>query len=225
MSGNINTDHQGFTLTELIVAMSAGAIVALAVLSITLFFFADVMRVNAETGLLSESQITLNRVVEDMRTGSAILVSNTIVDPNEPVGGWTTSNSDLVLIVSTPAIDSSNNFIFDTDTGNPFQNEFIYFTDNSKLYKRILSNPAAPGNTSTTTCPSAVSSPACPADIIFTEDFSNMTFGFFDQDNNSTNDPTLARSAVINIQMAKQVFGEIIRAENNIRMSLRNPPS
>lgn len=225
--GNINSTQsdKGFTITELIVAMTAGTIVAMVILSITLFFFADIMRIDAETRLLSEAQTALNRVVEDMRTGSEILVSNTLADSNEPTGGWTTSNSDLVLIVSTPSVDSTNNFIFDSDSGNPFQDEFIYFTDGNNLYKRILANPTAPDNTSRTTCPPAIATSACPSDKLMTSNFDDMTFDFFDQDNNPTADPTLARSAQINIFMRVESFGQTIEAENSIRMSLRNPQS
>lgn len=225
--GNINSIHdsRGFTITELLVAMTAGTLVAIVILSITLFFFADIMRVDAETRLLSEAQTALNRVVEDMRTGSEILTSNTLTDANEPTGGWTTSNADLVLIVSTPSIDSTNNFIFDSDSGNPFQDEFIYFTDGSDLYKRVLSNPTASDNTSLTTCPLATATSACPADKLMTSNFDDMMFNFFDQDNSPTADPTLARSAQINIFMKVESFGKTIKAENIIRMSLRNPQS
>lgn len=226
MLANIKSNQTGFTITELTVAITAGSLVALTVLSISLFFFADVMRANSQTQLLAESQIALGRVVEDMRTGSAILLNNTITDVNEPVGGWTTSNTDLILIVATPSIDNTNNFIIDVDTGNPYQDEFIYFTDgDNHLHKRILANTAAPGNIATTTCPEDIATASCPADKFLTENFDDMTFSFFDRDNNATADPTLARSAEINIYMNKQVFGRIVTAENNIRMSLRNPQS
>lgn len=226
MLDSTKPNQGGFTIAELTVAMTAGSLVALIVLSISLFFFADVMRANSQTQLLAESQIALNRVVEDMRTGSAILLNNTITDVNEPTGGWTTSNTDLILIVATPAIDNNNDFIFDASTGNPYQDEFIYFTDSDNhLHKRILANTAAPGNTATTTCPEAIATALCPADKFLTANFDNMVFGFFDRDNSPTADPTAARSAEINIYMNKQVFGRIVTAENNIRMSLRNPQS
>ncbi len=226
MLGNIRTQEGGFTIVEMTVAITAGSLVALTVLSISLFFFADVMRANSQTQLLAESQVALSRMVEDMRTGSAILLSNTITDANEPAGGWTTSNTDLILIVATPSIDNANNFVFDASTGNPYQDEFIYFTDNDDhLHKRILANTAAPGNVAVTTCPAAVVTSSCPEDKLLTENFDNMTFSFFDRDNNPTVDPTAARSTEINIFMSKQVFGRMVTAENNIRMSLRNPQS
>lgn len=224
MLGNTKLKESGFTIVELSVSVAAGAVVVLAVLSISLFFFADVMRAEAQTKLMSESQIALNRVVEDVRTGSAILLNNTVTDINEPTGGWTTSNTDLIIIISTPALDSSNNFIIDDDTGNPYQNEYIYFTDNeSHLHKRVLADSAAAGNIATTTCPETATTPSCPADSILTENFSTMSFVFFDRDNNETADPTVARSANINIYMSKTVYGRSLTAENIIRMSLRNP--
>lgn len=225
MSDSIRNNQSGFTIAELTVSITAGSIVALVVLSISLFFFADVMRSSAQTQLQAEAQTALNRVVEDMRTGSAILVSNTIPDANEPSGGWTTSNADLVLIVSTPSVDTSGNFVFDSDTGNYFQDEFIYFTDGDTLYKRILANANATDNSASTTCPAAVATASCPEDRKLTENFDDMTFVFYDQDNVVTADPTLTRSAEINITMYKQVFGRDVTAENNVRMSLRNPSS
>ncbi len=226
MLGSIRLKESGFTIVELSVSIAAGAVVVLAVLSISLFFFADVMRAEAQTQLITDSQIALNRVVEDMRTGSAILLDSSIPDANEPAGGWTTSNADLILIISTPALDSTNNFIIDSDTGNPYQNEYIYFTDNeSHLHKRVLANPTATGNTAVTTCPETATTPSCPADSILTENFSTMSFIFFDRDNIETADPTIARSANISIYMSKNVYGQNLTAENIIRMSLRNPQS
>jgi len=222
---SVNTKQNGFTIVELTVSITAGSIVALAVLSISLFFFADVMRAGAQTELQSDAQTALNRVVEDMRTGSAILTTNTITDANEPGGGWNTSNTDLVLIVSTPSVNSSGNFIFDSGSGNPYQDEFIYFTDGNTLYKRILSNPTAPDNSSQTTCPAAAATSSCREDRKLTDNFEDMSFVFYDQNNNVTTDPTLARSAQITIQMYRQVFGRDVSVENNVRMSLRNPNS
>jgi len=221
---NTNSNQSGFTLVEMIVAVTAGTLVIVLVLSISFYYFANILQVNAQTRLVTEAQIALNRVVEDVRTGSAVLLSNTITDINEPVGGWTTSNADLILILSTPALDSTNAFIFDSDTGNPYQNEFIYFTDSDNhLHKRILANPSAPDNIATTTCPEAAATPACPADSLLTDNFDTMSFSFFDRDNVPTADPTAARSANITILMNDNVFSREIKAENNIRMSLRNP--
>jgi len=221
---NTNSNQSGFTLVEMIVAVTAGTLVIVLVLSISFYYFANILQVNAQTRLVTEAQIALNRVVEDVRTGSAVLLSNTITDINEPVGGWTTSNADLILILSTPALDSTNAFIFDSDTGNPYQNEFIYFTDSDNhLHKRILANPSAPDNIATTTCPETAATPACPADSLLTDNFDTMSFSFFDRDNVPTADPTAARSANITILMNDNVFSREIKAENNTRMSLRNP--
>lgn len=225
MSANTKSNQSGFTVAELIVAITAGSVVALVVLSISLYFFADVMRSNAQTQLVAEAQIALNRVVEDMRTGSAILLNNIIVDVNEPTGGWTTSNADLVLIVQTPSTTASGEFIFDSSSGNPYQDEFIYFTDEDRLYKRILANTNAPGNSAQTTCPLLQVSPSCPEDRLLTENFSDMTFVFYDQDNSLTTDPTVARSTEVTINMFRLVFGREVTAQNVVRMSLRNPQS
>jgi prepilin-type N-terminal cleavage/methylation domain-containing protein len=209
---------RGFTITELIVAVVAGSIVALAVLSITLFFYADIMRSNAETQLTMESQSILRTVVEDLRTGSSVVVSN----DNPPAGVWTTSNANLILIVSSPAQDTNYDFIIDSATGEPYQDETIYFAEDSVLYKRVLIDPGAINNKASTSTCQSTSSTSCPEDIVLSEAFSSMTFTFYDQDDAVTTDPTVARSVDMTIDLETDSFGRVLMIDNGIRMTLKN---
>jgi prepilin-type N-terminal cleavage/methylation domain-containing protein len=215
-------NQKGFTITELLVAMTAGSIIALTVLSISLFYFSDVMAANAETRLTIEAQ-TVNRLVaEDMRTATRILTAATLPDANAPVAGWNTSNADLILVLSVPATDVNKNFIFNASTGEPFQNEYIFFEEGGNLFKRVLADTTAPGNVLATSCPEPLVTPSCLADRLLSDSFNTMNFTFFDQDNVITADPLLGRSININIFMEQTVFGQTVRAQNNIRMTLRN---
>jgi prepilin-type N-terminal cleavage/methylation domain-containing protein len=222
VSANIN-NSRGFTIVELTVALLVGSLLSLTILAFTFTFYMDTIKSQTETSMLIESQTILRRVADDMRYSSQIMVTNNIVDDNEPTDGWTTSNEDLILILSSPATDSTGDFIDDIATGNPYQNEFIYFADGTNLYKRVLANPDATDNRNTTTCPNATASPTCPQDPILSENFQDMSFVFYDQNGDVTTDPTLGRSVDINIDLERNIFGEIIHVDNTVRMTLRNP--
>ncbi len=220
MSGNTKN---GYTIVEMVIAIVVGSIISLVVLAFTFSLYTDTLKTQAETSMLIDSQIILRRVADDMRFSSGILTTNTIPDPNEPASGWNTSNADLILILSSPAVDTQGNHIIDDDTSNPYQNELIYFADGENLYKRVLANPEAADNQNITTCPETIATTACPSDPILSETFLDLSFVFYDQNNSVTADPTLGRSVDILIQLAKNVFGEDIDIDNQVRMTLRNP--
>jgi len=213
---------KGMTLVELVVAIVAGSMIALVISSLSLDLFAGLTRGQTETTMLMESQLILSDITEDFRTSSAILATNTISDSHAPSEGWNTSNENLILIASEPAIGVDRNFIIDPLTGGPYRNEYILFADNNVLRKRILANPNAIGNIARTSCPPLYVSSTCPEDSILTEHFHQLNFIFYDQDGAETTDPTLGRSIEINIHLRKNVFGELITADNRIRMTLRN---
>jgi len=215
-----NTD--GFTITELLIAIVVGSALAMTVMSISLFFFSDLMRSQAEANLTLESQNLLNTTVNDLKVAANIRDSNLITDSNNP-SGWNTSNPNHILIVSTPALDSSNEFIIDTSQGEPYMNERIYFETNGVLYRRTLADPLAVGNSAKTTCPSELSSESCPADAQLTESFDDMTFIMYDQNNVVTTITSAARSVEMNVVMSRQAFGNNITSNNTTRVTMRNP--
>lgn len=191
-------------------------------MTISIYVYGDTLRASTQAQLATESQTILRSVVEELRQSSSIRTNNSNPDANEPAAGWTTSNNDLILIISTPALNSDNDFIVNTDTGNPYQNEIIYFADGNNLYKRTLANASATGNTEKTSCPSAQVTASCPADILMSTHFDDMNFTFYDQDNAVTNDIPSARSIQLNIQMERQSYGKALTFDNNIRITIRN---
>lgn len=184
--------------------------------------YGDTVRTSLYAQLATESQIVLRSVVEELRQSSSIRTTNAVADGNAPGGTWTTSNSSLILIISTPALDGSNNFIIDSGTGYPYQNEIVYFTSGKNLYKRFLGNTSASGNTRKTTCPQALSSSACPADILMSSNFKTLSFIFYDQDDAVTTNIPAARSIQLFIQMQRKTYGKTLTFDNNIRITIRN---
>jgi hypothetical protein len=147
--------------------------------------------------------------------------SNSLPDTHN-TGGWTTSDPANILIVTQPVVDSSDDFIYDTATGYPYQNEIVYFGDNSEnvMYRRLLANSGATGNASTSTCPATVS--GCPPDTTLVENLDNLLFEFYDNNNDVTTIPEDARSVEITVNLKKQVYGRDLTVTNTARVTLRN---
>ncbi len=226
MSANIKTmraqAQAGFTIAELMIATAIIGLLIVPAMLVILYFYGATIQNSAQAQLAVESQNVLRSIVEELRVSSGVRDSNTITDPNEPSGGWTTSNASLVLIISSPATDLSNNYITDPNTGGPYQNELVYFATGGTLYKRYLANSGATGNRNRTSCPAASASSTCPADIVLSNHFKTMTFTFYDQDGSTTTTLANARSVLMDIQMEEKVFGRTMNFQNKIRVTLRN---
>lgn len=172
--------------------------------------------------MTNDSQNLLRFTVESLRVSNGVRQAGTISDPNAPVGGWSTNNSNFVIVISTPALNSSHNFIIDSDTGSPYMNEIVYYKNGTSLMKRNLANPNATGNTLRTSCPPANATPSCPADAKLADYFESMSFTLYDSNGALTADTALTRSIKINLDMQRKVFGKTISFDNSIRVALRN---
>lgn len=213
---------KGFTVVELVVGVSVGTILFLAFMVAMTNQFVIITKNNAASDMATNSQNLLRSTIEALRVGNGVRQTNTIYDTNAPNGGWNTSNSNFVIVIATPALDSSRNYIIDPDTGSPYMNELVYYKSGDTLMERQLANPNATGNTLITTCPTALASPSCPPDKLLGNYMQSMSFTLYDQDNNLTTDPSLARLIKINLTMQRTVFGSSVSLNNNIAVTLRN---
>jgi hypothetical protein len=127
-----------------------------------------------------------------------------------------------VIVIAFPAVDTDRNYIIDTATGEPYNNEFVYFKSGTTLYKRILADPAATGNSLRTTCPASLASSSCPADKVLLDTLDDMVFTLYDQDDIVTADPLLARSVKIDLFLEKDTFGDPLTLDYSIQTTLRN---
>lgn len=226
MSRNIKVftrlNQTGVTIVELLVVIGIASVLLTAFMTVSVYMYGDTVRSTLYANMATESGSILRSMVEELRQSSSIRTNNANPDANAPGGGWTTSDTNLILIISEPALDSSNNFIIDSGTGYPYQNEIVYFASGNNLYKRYLANTAASGNTRKTTCPGASSSSSCPPDILMTTNFKTMNFVFYDQDDAVTTNLSNARSIKLFIQLQRKTFGKTLQFDNNIRITIRN---
>lgn len=216
----IPKDQKGYTVAELLIAISVSvmAVIALSNMVITMYRQLQISRVSSE--LNNESQLLLRTVVEDTRLAGGLLTSNSIVDPYAPGGGWATNDPSNVLIIASPAVDSSANVIYDSNTNFPYKNEIIYFGEGSKLKRRILKNENAVNNIAVTTCP--VANNTCKEDREFSSNLKDISFTFYDENDLTTANATNARSVNFTVTLEKKVSGKLISITNTMRTTLRN---
>lgn len=213
---------RGFTITELLIAISVAVIIAGVLFTITFRYYVETVKAEVTSQMALDSQSLLTQLTEDIRLADAIADTNQITDSNGPGGGWMTNDPSNIIIIESPAIDSNRDLIYDSLSGYPYSNEFVYFTDENTMYKRVLKNDDASGNIAVTTCPLAQVTESCPRDKIFSENVDNLTFQFYDINNSPTSNADQARSVSFTVEMSKEVYGETLSLANSTRITLRN---
>jgi prepilin-type N-terminal cleavage/methylation domain-containing protein len=218
----IRSLQAGFTLVELLVALTVFSIIGIVFLGLAANYFVVITRNNELASMTVDSQNLLRSTVENIRFGDGVRQTNQISDPNSPAGGWNTSNTSFVIVIAVPAVDKNHDYIIDPNTGSPYMNELVYYKDGTDLMERQLANPSATGDTLVTSCPASLASPSCPADTHLASYVSSMTFTLYNQNAAQTTDPTLARSIQINLTMQRNAPGEPLNLYTSTRVTLRN---
>src|SRR5580765_2166085 len=131
---------KGFTITELVLSITVAGFLAAVLFTTTFYYYANVSQSETSSALALESQNILAQLTDDIRLSDAISSTNALADAYSPPGGWVTSDPSNILIIESPAVTSSRDIIYDSNTGNPYRNEYIYFTSGTNMYKRILKN-------------------------------------------------------------------------------------
>ncbi len=219
---NLTIKQAGLTLIELMISITISGVITLIMITITVYYYGDMLRAQATAELAIESQTVLRRIIEDARLGDSIRSTNQIADTYSPSGGWVTSDPSNVLIIAVPATDSTRQIIYNTADNYPYENEAIYFSAGTTMYRRALKNTSAVGNTTVTTCPSANTTTSCPADLALSKYVTNLSFTFYDVNNATTTNAAQARSVSITINMQRKVYGTTIDFSNTVRTTLRN---
>ncbi len=215
-------DHNGYTLPELMISMGIAAALATVLLSVSMTFFGSSIRSQVAAQMAVDSHFMMRAIIEDLRLGESLGDTAVLADANAPSGGWTTSDTDNVLIINRPATTTAHDIIYDNSTGNPYNNEYIYFISDNTLFKRLLHNTNASSNSITTSCPQSAVSSTCPLDRKYSAYVSDLSFIFYDDNNNVTLNTAQARSVRVGLSMSRRVFGKTLNFNNSILTKLRN---
>lgn len=215
-------NQQGYTIVELLLATSVAIVISTVLLAISLTFYGNVIQNNMAAELTIEGHYATRAIIEDLRLADNITSSGVLSDVNAPADGWMTSDPNNILVISSPATTSTNDIIYDTDTGYPYRNELVYYLDGTNLHKRTIKNTLATDNKSVTSCPVNAATSECPADKTYSTHMSDLSFTFYDDNNTETADPSLARSVNVSVTMSRRAFGKTISYTNSIQTTLRN---
>lgn len=216
----IKINSNGYTVAELLIAISVSVVVVTVLSGMTTIVYRQLQISRTTAELSSESQQILRAVVEDIRLAGGLLSTNTINDQYSPQNGWVTNDPSNVLIIASPAINETSDVIYDENSGLPYKNELIYFSDGNKLKKRTLKNNGATGNVAISTCPD--SSSGCRLDREFSSNAKDISFTFYDENDQTTADATNSRSVSFSVTLEKKASGKIISITNTMRTTLRN---
>lgn len=215
-------ERPGFTVTELTISTVIAATISVITLTVVIVFYGSILRSDVRSRLTVDSQIILRNIVDELRVASNVRDTNTINDTYAPSGGWQTDSNNAILIIAQPVLDNDGEFIMDPNTGEPYENEIIYFAEGNYMYRRVLANPEPAENNLKTTCPEEEATASCLPDGEVSPDYELMNFVFYDQDDNVTTNTDLAESIEMEINLSRDVFGDAVRTDNNIRVTLRN---
>jgi prepilin-type N-terminal cleavage/methylation domain-containing protein len=215
--------QSGFTVVELIIAITVSAILSLAILGFFIDEIGITSKADAKAQLLQEAQTGLDTVNKDIRLSSNADLNNRWPDNYAPTAGnqysWTSNSTTIIL--ATAAQDTSGNIIFqDASKYIPYKNNLIYFVQNGTLYKRILAAPET-GNAALTTCPAAHVSQTCTADKDILDNVTAFSISYRDGGDNSVT-PTNARSINLSVTLQQTKSNQPITVTYTSRMVFRN---
>lgn len=199
----------GFTIIELVIAMSAGLVVSGLVIFFGFNFWrsgalqqADqetlITRLNAgdyirenvgeSTGLINQNSLADSHTMaadEDQPSGHYWQIIHAVSPDNIPVGA--TGSYTPLLYFRKLSINTSNNIIMNGT--NPYEDEHILYLDGTtkQLLARTIANPIAPNNKAVTTCPPAQATSLCPADKVVAEDVASIDTRYFSRNGSVLN--------------------------------------
>lgn len=217
----ISLNSRGFTLVETVVAVGVVGIL-LGVISVFAISSLQQSAIeSARANQLGESQIAMDRAINDIRLSAGADDNNRWPDDNNSNGAFAWQSNASTLVLATAVLDANNEIVFsDPARYISEKNNVIYFVSNGTLYKRVLASPVV-NNGSETTCPSSVATADCPADREMLHNVTAFAAKYFDGDGQEVT-PTDARSIELNVQTSVRKFDRNIDSDYTTRAVFRN---
>lgn len=216
--------EHGYTLSELVVAMSVIAILALVVVN----FFGTIMMQNtialARAELLGQAHEALDTVNDDIRLSARVDENNRWDDehaPNAPSNLLSWESDDQTMVLASVVEDDDGNILFeDASEYISWKDNTVYYVENGTLYRRVVAADVE-DNAAQTTCPESAATSECPADRALLDNVEHFEIRYLDG-NNQVVDPADARSVELEIELKIRAYGRDITADYTTRMVFRN---
>lgn len=218
----LKLNQKGFTLPELIVAMTLMMILSLTLANFVVNWYSTASLAQARADLLTNAENALDTIANDIRLSGSTDETNRWPDANGPSGqqfGW--HSGTQVLVLAKTAVDTSNNIIFSDPAQYITQKDnAVYYLSNGTLYKRVIAADDA-NSAAVTTCPPASASQSCPADKTIATGVKGFTITYYDENLQSVT-PDNARAVQLAITLSATKGGRTVDANYNTRMVFRN---
>ncbi len=190
MSGRALGQTGGYTLIEMLVAISISTLLILAIGNYSASSILGSNQDYNKTLVLTNAKEAVGIVARQARLARSVLASNALPDTYAPgapsdLYSWSgAAGSGTSLILAIPSRTAGGDVIY-TDGLHKFvqTDNVIFYLDAStkRLYKRVIANPVS-GNSAITTCPPAHATAMCPADADVVDDVANLSTTYLRSD-------------------------------------------
>lgn len=227
---NLVFDSAGYTLIEMLVAISVSTLLILAIGN---YASSSVIGSNQDynkTLVLANAKEAVGIVARQVRLAKSVVASNDLPDnyaPNAPsdLYSWSgAAGSGTSLILQVPSRDTSGNIMYyNSSHTNVYTDDVIFYLDGTskKLYKRIIANPVA-GNSAKTTCPPAHATSSCPADADVVDDVANLTTSYLKSDGTTPTTPDGTEAVNYTVTETRTINGKSYSGTYTTIATLRN---
>lgn len=224
-------NERGYTLVEMLVAVSVTGVLALALGN---FMIDSVLAVNQDynkTLVLSNAKEAVGVVAREVESAKSVEAANDLPDNHAPgapgnLYSWSgAAGSGGNLILAVPSKDASGNIIYiDGLHTSLYTDDVIYYLDATthKLYRRYIANSNAPGNAAKTTCPPASASSSCPPDADVVDDVANLVTSYLDSNNNTVSLPSGTEAVKYTVTETRTIHNTSYTGSYSTIASLRN---
>lgn len=225
------SDERGFSLLELLVAISLSSVLLFVIGEFTMNSTRSSNQDYNQTVVLVNTKAAVEAVARVVREARSVRPSNALPDNNAPAApgnlySWSgTAGSNATLILAVPSRDTANNLIYlDGLHNNPYTDDVIFYLEGAtkRLYKRVIANAAAPGNRAKTTCPPATASASCPADALIVEDVANLTTSYLDANGNPVSSPAGTEAVRYTVTESKFIGPRTYTSSYTTMATMRN---
>lgn len=225
----IHNNQSGYSLVELLIAISMVSVLALIVSQFYVNRLIDYNRTFVITVLQSNTKQAVDTMEGDIKFATRVSANNQWPDSNSPSApsnlySWTSNTSTpATIVLAVPSRDSTGNVIYADGLHTQLQTDDVVYYVNAQnaLYRRVIANPIT-GNASKTTCPPASATASCPADAKVVEDIASLSAVYYDTTNTITVTPSGAYSIQISLQQTRTKFGRTYVSKLTSQASLRN---
>jgi prepilin-type N-terminal cleavage/methylation domain-containing protein len=226
----IALNKQGYTLIEMLVAISMSTLLILAIGGFASNSVASINQDYNKTLVLANTKESVGIVARQIRLGKSVLSNNVIADtyaPSAPTDqfSWaSTAGSGYPLVLAVPSRASDGSVIFDATHSTIYTDNVIFYLDSSthKLYKRVLKNSSATGDAAVTTCPPAHATAGCPADAVVIDDVANLSTNYLKADGTTTSTPANTEAVSFTVTETRTIQGNAYTGTYTTIATLRN---